>query len=107
MMSVRDKPMHKAMYFDLKIGKLIEHFSSSNPKGGYRKIHDFLEKHEFSHEQYSGYHSRELLTDLNIMDIIDDMKTELPWLEYCVRKFEVTNINDNYDLEKVFPELVI
>lgn len=43
-----------------------ENFSETNLNGAYGKIRGFLMKHDFSHEQYSGYHSKCKITDLEI-----------------------------------------
>lgn len=95
----------KALYFDLKISELIKFYSRTNPKGGYKKIQEFLDEHDFSHEQYSGYHSKYPLTDYDVFNLIKNMISELPWLEPCINKFEVTNINNSHDLSDVFPTI--
>ncbi len=92
------------MYFDLKISALREHYSRTNPNGGYYEIRDFLCKNAFLHAQYSGYHSKYKLTDIDIFELVRDMCVELYWLPKCVNKFEVTNIGKNYDLLPVMYE---
>lgn len=94
----------KALYFDLKIKELKLHYSATDPTGAYRKIKSFLTKRNFSHEQYSGYHSNFKTTDLEIFDLIDEMNRSLPWLSKCVNHFEVTNIGANHDLMELFTE---
>ena len=47
---------YKALYFDIRIRDLEKYYSHTNPKGAYKKIKSFLIGHNFSHEQYSGYH---------------------------------------------------
>lgn len=102
-----ETPCYKAMYFDLKIQALKKYYSPTNPNGGYYKIQSFMEHNGFEHEQYSGYHSTEKITDYRIFNIFDEMQMKLPWLSKCTSKFEVTNISENYDLTKLFPELEI
>lgn len=94
----------KALYFDLRIKDLREHYSQSNPKGAYALIQRFLTSHDFSHEQYSGYHSKHKTTDLEIFDLIREMSDAFPWLQYCVNHFEVTNVGANHDLMDLFTE---
>ena len=94
----------KALYFDLKIKELKIHYSEIDPTGAYRKIKSFLTKRNFSHEQYSGYHSNFKTTDLEIFDLIDEMNRSLPWLSNCVNHFEVTNVGANHDLMELFTE---
>lgn len=103
-MARREARRYKALYFDLRIKDLEEHYSRSNPKGAYGKISRFLAGHNFSHAQYSGYHSQYKTTDLEIFDLIREMSESFPWLQYCVNHFEVTNIGTNHDLMELFTE---
>ena len=96
----------KALYFDLRLKDLKEYYSAKDPTGAYRKIKSFLTKRNFSHEQYSGYHSNFKTTDLEIFDLIDEMNRTLPWLAKCVNHFEVTNVGANHDLIELFTEVV-
>ena len=104
-MTAKDMGVFKALYFDLKISELVKNYSHTNPKGGYRRIYEFMKEHGFSHEQYSGYHSNKPLSDYDVFYLIKNMTSELPWLEPCISKFEVTNINDRNDLSNVFPAI--
>lgn len=83
-MARREAKHLKALYFDLRVKDLKEYFSETNPNGAYGKIRDYLVKRNFSHEQYSGYHSRYKTTDLEIFDLIWEMSRELPWLAPCL-----------------------
>jgi len=94
----------KALYFDLRIKDLEQYYSASRPKGAYEKIQQFLCKRNFSHAQYSGYHSRYRTTDLEIFDLIREMSDTFPWLSHCVNHFEVTNVGANHDLIDLFTE---
>lgn len=94
----------KALYFDLRIKDLKEHYSQTNPKGAYALIQRFLTALNFSHEQYSGYHSKHKTTDLEIFDLIREMSDTFPWLQHCVNHFEVTNVGANHDLMDLFVE---
>lgn len=97
-----EEKQYKAIYFDLGMNQLKEHYSQSNPKGAYKKIQTFLLNHKFSHEQYSGYHSLYKTTDIKIFDLVENMSQELPWLSHCVTHFEVTDIGENHDLLDIF-----
>lgn len=105
-MTKRETRHIKAVYFDLCIKNLSEYFSETNPNGAYGKIRDFLLNRNFTHEQYSGYHSNYKTTDLEIFDLIREMSRELPWLPFCLNHFEVTNIGANHDLMQLFEESV-
>lgn len=96
----------KALYFDLRVKDLKKYFSETNPNGAYGKIRDYLMERDFSHEQYSGYHSNYKTTDLEIFDLIREMSRELSWLPACLNHFEVTNIGAHHDLMQLFEEAV-
>ena len=97
-MATREAKQYKALYFDLFIAQLKLHYPKKNHLGAYRDIKKYFLKHGFTHEQWSGYHSKEKTTDLNIFDLVDDMTEKMPWFWQCVNHFEVTNIGRNYDL---------
>lgn len=84
-MARREAKHLKVLYFDLRVKDIKEYFS---------------------HEQYSGYHSKYKTTDLEIFDLIREMSHELSWLPYCLNHFEVTNIGANHDLMQLFEEAV-
>ena len=105
-MAGKEAKRFKALYFDLRIKDLEEYYSKNRPKGAYELIKKFLTKRNFSHEQYSGYHSRYKTTDLEIFDLIHDMSDTFPWLQHCVNHFEVTNVGTNHDLMGLFVEEV-
>lgn len=93
---------YKALYFDLCVNDLERYFSNTNPRGAYRKIRDYLLMRNFSHEQYSGYHSKYKTTDLNIFYLVHKMQGDLPWLSQCINRFEVTDVGENYNLMDLF-----
>ncbi len=41
-MAKREARHYKALYFDLRVKDLKEHFSETNPNGAYGKIRDYL-----------------------------------------------------------------
>jgi len=100
----KESRKYKALYFDIRIKDLEKYYSKTSPKGAYGKIKAFLTKRNFSHEQYSGYHSKYKTTDLEIFDLIQEMSDSLPWLKHCINHFEVTNIGANHDLLDLFAE---
>ena len=97
---------YKALYFDLQIKELKQYYSVTNPKNAYKKIQHFLKQHNFSHEQYSGYHSKYKTTDLDIFEIIEEMMETLPWLKQCVNHFDVANLGVDYDLCKIIKRTI-
>lgn len=103
-MTRREVKHFKALYFDLCVKDLEKYYSATNPRGAYRKIQDYLLKRQFSHEQYSGYHSQYKTTDLEIFDLVYEMNKDFPWLKRCLNHFEVTNVGANHDLMQLFDE---
>ncbi|MEY8393192.1 hypothetical protein AALA98_18005 [Lachnospiraceae bacterium 45-W7] len=103
-MARREVKHFKALYFDLCVKDLEKYYSAVSPRGAYRKIQDYLLQRQFSHEQYSGYHSQYKTTDLEIFDLVYEMNKEFPWLRFCLNHFEVTNIGANHDLMQLFDE---
>ncbi|MDQ0363043.1 hypothetical protein [Breznakia pachnodae] len=89
---------YKALYFDIRTKDLKIHYSKTNPNGAYKKIKSFFIENDFSHEQYSGYHSKFKTTDLIIFDLILEISRKLPWLRHCINHFEVTDIGPNHNL---------
>lgn len=105
-MARREAKHLKALYFDLRVKDLEKYYSAANPTGAYHKIRDYLLKRNFSHQQYSGYHSKYKTTDLEIFDLVREMSRELPWLKECMNHFEVTNVGANHDLMRLFEEVL-
>lgn len=105
-MARREAKHLKALYFDLRVKDLKKYYSETNPNGAYGRIKGFLLNRNFSHEQYSGYHSQYKTTDLEIFDLIREMSREMEWLAPCLNHFEVTNVGANHDLMQLFDEAV-
>ncbi len=84
-MKGREAKHFKVLYFDLCVKDLEKYYSATNPRESYRKIHDYWLRRQFSHEQYSGYHSQYKTTDL-----VYEINKEFPWLGHCLSHFEVT-----------------
>ena len=103
-MTGREVKHFKALYFDLCVKDLEKYYSAANPRGAYRKIQDYLLQRQFSHEQYSGYHSQYKTTDLEIFDLVYEMNKKFSWLGHCLNHFEVTNVGANHDLMQLFDD---
>lgn len=99
------KKYKKAINFDLDTKTLQKIFQSKNPfvyMEGYRQIGIFLKSNGFKHRQWSGYISKEPMSNTEITGIVRKLNKSLPWLKQCVRKFDVTNIGETFDLMFVF-----
>lgn len=97
----------KAINFDLDTDSLKKVFNSNNPfvyLKGYKQIGAFLKLNGFTHRQWSGYISEKPLTPIQVTAIVKGLNQALPWLKKCVKKFDVTNIGETYDLTYVFKQ---
>lgn len=104
-MNTKEEFTRKAINFDLDTKALQVIFKSKNPfvyMAGYRQIGKFLKKNGFTHRQWSGYVSKEPMTTLSVTKITRQLNRSLPWLRRCVKKFDVTNIGDTFDLMHIF-----
>lgn len=100
-MARREAKQYKALYFDLYIQSLKQFYPKKNHLGAYNDIKRYLLSHDFTHEQWSGYHSKKKMTDLEIFDLVQDMAQKMAWFSRCVNHFEVTNIGTNYNLIEI------
>lgn len=87
----------RAINFDLSEELLKLHYPKSI-KNAWKEVGRYLKDNGFKHRQYSGYVSKNKLSDGELLTIVYKMWQELPWLEYCATKFDVTNIGEIYDL---------
>ena len=102
---VSDDFTRKAVNFDLDTNALKKVFNSNNPfvyLKGYKQIGTFLKLNGFTHRQWSGYVSEKPLTPVQMITVVKGLNQALPWLKQCVKKFDVTNIGDTFDLMFVF-----
>lgn len=94
-----DIKQRRAINFDLSIEKLMAFYSKTNPKGAYKDIYNYFIQNGFEHRQGSGYCSRAKLTNGETLDIVNRMFKEMPWLDECSKKIDVTNIGEIYDIK--------
>lgn len=100
-----EKRSRRAVNFDL-VGELLQkYYPKSNPKQAYFDIERFMTKHNFEHRQWSGYCSVEKLTRPEFISVLEDMIRQMPWLAYCVRRFDVTDIGDTFDLLPIMTDM--
>ena len=88
--------------FDLDTKALKQYYCKTNSPfeylKAYKEIKSFLEDNGFSHRQWSGYISEEKLSNWKVNRIVYGMSKKFTWLSKCVRKFDVTDVGENYDL---------
>jgi virulence-associated protein VapD len=96
----------KAVNFDLSTEALAHEFGESNYRRGYKLIQDFFEQHGFEHRQWSGYVSREVMGNDQILDTIIDLFVANEWIAYCANRFDVTDVGEEHDMLSRVPELL-
>lgn len=104
-MARREARQYKALYFDLRIHDLKKFYPKKNYLGAYADIKRYLLKNAFTHEQWSGYHSVNKMTDLEIFDLVQQMAVQMSWFSKCINHFAVTNIGMNYNLLEILEPL--
>ncbi len=99
------KLFKKQISFDLDTKKLEKYYPKPHDtvrddyyKKAYRDIKTFMLDNDFEHRQWSVYVSKEKLYHTEIAFLIKKMVKECPWLDDCVRSFDVTNVGQEYSL---------
>lgn len=93
---------YRALNFDLKLKLLRKYYPKKNILNAYKDIKSFMIKNDFLHRQWSGYRSNEMLTDWQVAELMLEMRNELPWIDKCSTKIDVTNIERIYDIKRFF-----
>lgn len=68
---------------------------------GYRRLGASLQKQGFTHRQGSGYVSKSRLNNAQVVDAIERIALENPWLEECVKKMDVSDVGRLYDVTDI------
>ncbi len=97
-----ERRYYKALNFDLDTHKLQEEYLGRDYHKAYYDVRNFLKAHRFEHRQGSGYLSEDKMSSADIFDLLDEMEQELGWIGSCVKKLDVTNIGQQYDLVYLF-----
>lgn len=106
-MPIAESPSRKAIHFDLITAELKKVYKSNNPfvyLQAYKQINHFFKQHGFEHRQWSGYLSKEPMLNISISKLIIKLNDDIPWLKNCVRKFDVTNVGETFDLTNIFKD---
>ena len=81
----------KYIIFDLDTNQLRDIFPDST-RLPYSMIKKFFEDRGFIHRQYSGYISKELLDNYDIISIMEELGQKFTWLKHCIQEFDVSNV---------------
>jgi len=93
--------VRQGIHFDLDTAALQRYY----PKGAWRSAYDdvrtFLIHNGFEHEQGSGYHSIRPMTQVEAVNILDEMLVTYPWLHKCVRVCTVADVPKTFDFSNM------
>ena len=96
-----DGESRKQITFDLQQKALKQYYPkpkrSLNPqfyKKAYKDISAFMGANGFEHRQYSVYTSNERLDTYDIVELMEMLAEEMPWLGKCAKEVDVTDIGD-------------
>ena len=68
----------------------------------YSNIKTFMDKNNFEHVQYSGYESKKPLIDVDVIDLLEKMKFNLPWISPLIKDIVITEIKEQHRYNYIF-----
>lgn len=89
---------HKTINFDLDTKLLEQEHPKKDATVAYKEIGKFFKKHGFEHRQGSGYISKKPMFDTDVKKLVIQMHHKFPWLDKCIKKMDLTSIEDIFDL---------
>ena len=89
----------KALNFDISDSLLKQYYPSKSYKNGWKDINKYLIRYVFLHRQYSGYVSKDVISMIDVIQTVRNMAKYLKLLEYCIKEFDVTIVDDEYSLK--------
>ena len=89
----------KALNFDISDSLLKQYYLSKSYKNGWKDINKYLVRYGFLHRQYSGYVSKDVISMIDVIQTVRNMAKYLKWIEYCIKEFDVTIVDDEYSLK--------
>lgn len=108
---IKDGSNRKQITFDLSQKALAKNYPKSkitiNPKfykKAYKDISQFMKVNGFEHRQYSVYTSKDCLTTYDIVDLMEKLSKEFPWLYFCVNEIDVTDIGEQHSVKEILGE---
>ncbi|EPB4329057.1 VapD family protein [Campylobacter upsaliensis] len=93
----------KAINYDLSTEELKKHFEDTRKP--YGLIKDFMLENGFEHRQYSGYASKEPISNEDVFSIVLRISRKFTWLGSCIKEFDITEIGEQYSLKETIQDL--
>ncbi|ENJ8804212.1 vapd [Campylobacter coli] len=95
----------KAINFDLSTKSLEKYFKDTREP--YSLIKKFMLENGFEHRQYSGYASKEPISNEDIFSIVLKISSKFTWIGSCIKEFDITEIGEQYSLKDTIQNLCI
>lgn len=74
------------------------------PSNAYRKIKNFMKNNGFSHRLWSGYISKQPMTNTEVASLNEKLWAALPWLKECANVIDCTTAENRFDLIQLHRE---
>jgi virulence-associated protein VapD len=97
-----DENVRKGIHFDLDTNALKKYHPSKNWRKAYDDVRVFMEDKGFVHEQGSGYHSNEPMSESDALYCIQQMRKRHVWLHKCVKVCTIADVPVTYDISAMF-----
>ena len=97
-MNNADEKHIKCINFDLDTKQLLKIFPNGT-REPYTLIKKFFEDRGFEHRQYSGYISKEPLSEYQIHGVIEELAKKFTWLRTCMQEFDISNAPDKISVK--------
>lgn len=91
----------KQIVFDIDT-KIAEEIIGSNYRNIYKHIEKFMHKNGFNHIQGTVYESKNSKSNIDIINLIIELKTLYPSLNKCIRDIRQTDISKTHSLNSYF-----
>lgn len=88
------------IFFDLDESALKKYYPNKYYNQAWADIKRFMESRDFIHQQYSGYISKNYMTQFRAQTIVKDMAFKYPWLQECLKECVMTTVGREFDLKK-------
>lgn len=99
-----EKKTRYSLNFDLDTKRLKEVYPLKNWRKAYDEICIYLGAKGFKHVQGSGYHSKDVLSKMEIAELVDELGKELSWLRESVRSLYATEIGKEFNFTKALQQ---
>ena len=97
-----DKKIRKGIFFDLDTDQLKEYYPKPSWNHAYDDVERFLKNHGFTHEQGSGYLSKEPMAEGDTLEVIHELRLKYPWLNKCVTVLSIADMPATHDATYMF-----